>query len=345
MPTTYPLFDTRTMLAALEQMYPARTFLKDTFFKRTTVVETEYVDYDVYKGKRRVATYVSSYQEGNVMSRIGFQTLQYKPPYIKEKIATNAEQFLKRTYGETIYQAESPLQRAQRQVALDMADLDDAITRAEELQCSQALFTGSVTLLDGNTLTFAQSASHQITNLLYLWSDTVNSKPLSDVQSWRRLLNKDSGVAPNVLVFGSNAINAFLNHPQISGNSAAFSQIKVERGSIDPKLLANGVIYWGYISEIGCDIYSYDEWYIPSNNPAATDAIPMVPTNSVLMGSTNARMDAIYGPILDMEALVAVRRFPKSWIEPDPSVRWMMMQSSPLMVPTQVDSYLFATVC
>jgi hypothetical protein len=118
--------------------------------------------------------------------------------------------------------------------------------------------------------------------------------------------------------------------------------VKVDRGSINPQLLAEGVIYWGYINEIGCDIYSYDEWYVPATG---TDAVPMVPVNKIMMASSQARMDTVYGPIQDMEAMYAVRRFPKSWIDEDPSVRWLMMQSSPLLIPSQVDAYLWAAVC
>lgn len=345
MPAPYPLFETRTMLAALEQMFPARTFLKDLFFKRTNPVTTENVDIDIYKGKRRTAAYVASIGQGNVVSRVGYQTFSYKLPYIKEKMALKPTDLLNRGYGETIYQAESPLQRAERQLAIDLSDLDDMITRAEELQAAQGLFAGQVQLLDGNWLVFPQSPTHQIDSLEYLWSDTVNSKPLNDLGTWRKLIMRDSGLAPDVLILGTDALNTFLAHPQISGNTAALSQVKVDRGQIDPKILENGVIYWGFISEIGCDIYSYDEWYVPSNAPANTEPLPMVPLNAVLMASTRARMDIVYGSIRDMEALQPFQRFPKSWVTEDPSVRWLMLQSAPLLVPTQVDAYLFAEVC
>lgn len=345
MPDNYPLFATRTMLAALEQMYPARTFLKDLFFKKADPVTTENIDIDIYKGKRRTATYVSPNDEGNVMSRVGFTTFSYKPPYIKEKMALKPTDLLNRQYGATIYQAESPLQRAERQLALDLATLDDAITRAEELQASQALFQGQIQLLDGNWLIFPQAPTHQITSLEYLWTDTEDSDPLKDLGTWRKLILRDSGLAPDVVVLGTDALEAFLNHPKISGNTAALSQVKIDRGQIDPKVLENGVIYWGYISEIGCDLYSYDEWYVPPDAPENTEAVPMVPLNAVMMGCTRARMDVAYGPILDMEALQPFARFPKSWTTEDPSVRWLMLQSAPLLIPVQVDSYLFATVC
>jgi hypothetical protein len=42
--------------------------------------------------------------------------------------------------------------------------------------------------------------------------------------------------------------------------------------------------------------------------------------------------------------MFAVARFPKSWITDDPSVRWVQMQSAPLLVPVQIDAIVSATV-
>jgi len=41
------LFDTRTMLAALEQMKPAKTFFLDTFFRSVNIAPTKTVDIDI----------------------------------------------------------------------------------------------------------------------------------------------------------------------------------------------------------------------------------------------------------------------------------------------------------
>ena len=344
MAANYGLFETRTMLQALEEMFPAETFLKRTFFKNQRLFDTKNVDLDFYKGKRRTAAYVSPVQEGNVLSRLGYTTQSITPPYIKEKTPTIAGEMILRHYGETIYAGESPLQRAQRQFAIDMQTLDDSITRAEEVQCAQALFTGQSILQDGNALVFPMAPTHQITALEYEWTDTVNSSPLDDLRSWKRMVATDSGVVPNMAIFGFDVVTAFLAHPKVANNTAAFSSIKVDRGQINPQLQPEGVTYLGYLNDSGLDVYAYDATYIPAGAPDTTYPIPLVPNNKVFVGSSNARMDALYGPILDMDALVSVTRFPKSWREDDPSVQWLMLQASPIMVPWQVDSYMFATV-
>jgi hypothetical protein len=346
---TISIFETRVMLKALEQMKLSSTFLRDTFFKNTTKSESENVDIDIYKGKRKISVYVSPYSQGKVRARDGYETKTYKPPYIKEKRTTTASDFFKRSIGENIYSETSPSQKASEQLAKDLLEMDSCITRAEELQAAQALFQGKVILKkqkdDGTfvneEIDYLQADTHKITLTGNdLWSDKTNSQPLAKLRGLRRLLIQDSGVSPDVLIFSSEAIDAFLAHPDIKG-IGGLSPIKVQLGQINPQLLPNGVTYWGYLQDIACDIYSYDEWYLdPSDNTEKA----MVPAKKIFMGSTKARMDKLYGCIKDLSAMYPVARFPKSWEEEDPSARFLLMQSAPLLVPTQIDSFLSAQV-
>jgi hypothetical protein len=337
------------MLKAMEQMKLSNTFLRDTFFKNTTLSQSENVDIDIFKGKRKVAVYVSPYSQGKVRSRDGYETKTYKPPYIKEKRTTTASDLLKRLIGENIYSDGSPSQRASEQLAKDLLEMESCITRAEELQAAQALFQGKVILQkqkdDGSFFSeevdYSPSATHKITLTGNdLWSDRTNSDPLVKLRSFRRILIQDSGVSPDVLIMSSDVIDAFLTHPIIKG-TGGLSPIKVQLGQISPQLLPNGVTYWGYLQDIACDIYSYDEWYL---DPADNTEKSMVPSKKIFMGSTKARMDKLYGCIKDLSAMYPVARFPKSWEEEDPSARFLLMQSSPLLVPTQIDSFLTAQV-
>jgi hypothetical protein len=308
------------------------------------------VDIDIYKGKRKISVYVSPYSQGKVRARDGYETKTYKPPYIKEKRTTTAADFFKRQIGEPIYSGSSPAQKASQQLAKDLLEMDSCITRAEELQAAQALFTGKVVLTkqkeDGSFITeeinYSPSVSHQIALTgSDLWTDTTEScDPLAKLRSFRRLLVQDSGVSPDIIIMSYDVIDVFLNHPKIKG-MGGLSPIKVELGQISPQLLPNGVTYWGYLKDIACDIYSYDEWYL---DPVDNTEKPMVPEKKIFMGSTKARMDRLYGCIKDLSALYSVPRFPKSWEEEDPSARFLLMQSAPLLVPTQIDSFLSAQV-
>ena len=47
----------------------------------------------------------------------------------------------------------------------------------------------------------------------------------------------------DVLVLGADVVQTFMNHPKISGNTAALSAVKVDRGQINPQVLEDGVTF------------------------------------------------------------------------------------------------------
>jgi hypothetical protein len=42
-----------------------------------------------------------------------------------------------------------------------------------------------------------------------------------------------------------------------------------------------------------------------------------------------------FGAIMDEEVLIATEFYPSSWVEKNPSARFIMTQSAPLVVPTR----------
>lgn len=346
------LFETRTMLEAVTQMKRPGLFLRNTFFPRVDVADTEAVDVDIVSGKRRLAPFINPASEGKVVERRGFTTSTIRPGYLKPKMATTAEQLLNRRPGEVLYAGNmSPQQRAQQQMGEDLAELYDMIDRREEWLAAQALSNGSVTMtIKGETadqsvtVDFQMPASHKITlTSTDLWSDG-DSKPLQDLADWSRLCRQDSGLSPTDVVMGSNAAETFITHADVKD---ALDTRRMEFGEIRPELLPNGVSYLGRITRPGVsvDIWTYDEWFVDEDT--GTEG-PAVPENGVLMGSRRAQNTKLYGAIQDVQAiqngLVAAQRYPKSWTTEDPSVRWLMMQAAPLMALNQPDAFVTATV-
>lgn len=338
------MFETRTMIQMLEQMKPARTFLKDTFFGRARTFDTEHVDIDIYKGKRRMAPFVAPVIGGVTVQRLGYKTNSYKPALVAPDMITTAVDLLKRAPGETVYSAQSPNERMAMQLGRDMAELDSLITRREEWMCAKALFTGQIPMVGegvNDIVSFDLAQSHNIT----LGSGGAPAKwgaqgadPLKNMRDWRRLIIQDSGASPNVVVMGTSALDKFIEDETVA---KALDNRRVDRGLIDPLVLPNGVTYWGYIKEIACDIYSYDEWYLDDDGVEQ----PMVPTDLVLMSSTNARMELLYGAVADVDlGTFALARVPKSWTLPKPSSRFVQLRCRPLPVPVQIDAVVVAKV-
>ena len=340
------VFDTRTMLEALEMLREPKTFLLNTFFKGQNEFPTESVDIDIYKGKRRVAVYVNPKGAGQVVDRTGYKTNTYKPPYVKPKMPTTAEDLLKRQAGEVMYANNlSPEQRAAMQLGKDMAELDAMITRREELQAREALFDGKVTVkdIDGNEIVDEIDFGREVSHTIDLTAtgktpwDASGADLLADIRAWRRQNIQDSGVSSNIVIMGSDVVDLFM------GSVAVRTQLDKQTaqvGELQMRAMELGVTFIGRIE--GVDYYAYDEWFF-NDITGLEEAI--VPAKKVLVGSTMARCERLYGAIRDVEAgLAAVARYPKSWIEQDPSVRWIQLHSAPLCVPHQVDAFTVATV-
>jgi len=204
---------------------------------------------------------------------------------------------------------------------------------------SQVLTTGKVVVKgDGvdEVIDFGFDANQFTALSNNTWDTDVD--PIAMMREWRRERVKAGGIAPNVAVFGSDAIDAFINNAKVK---EALDMRRMDRGMINPELLPDGVIYWGYIPEIATDIYSYDEWYI---DPETGDEKAMVDPKGVIYGSTKTQSKRVYGAIKDLSALTATKFFLKSWEVEDPSARFMLLQSAPLVVPVEVDAFMFAKV-
>ncbi|RXE48708.1 major capsid protein [Chromohalobacter israelensis] len=339
------LFSPRTMLEAIRQMKLARRFLGEMFFgAKPRNFTTEHVDIDIIKGQRKMAPFVRPNRPGRVVDRSGSVMRSYKPPYVKPKMETNAGILLnQRQPGETIYSGRTPLQRAGDQMAQDWEDLDDQISRREEWMRAQALTTGSVNVVgDGvdDIVDFQMSDSHLVTEAT-AWSE-AGADPIADLRKYKRRIAKDSGRTGNVAVLSSEAAEAFLDNETVQQK---LNTRRVDLGMIRPQELPDGVTYLGYLNDPGLDLYAYEEWYIDDQSG---DEKPMIPAGGLIVGPSNSRCSMLYGAIQDMAAIEGamfdVARYPKSWLEDDPGVRWMMLQSAPLPGFHEPDAFVYAKV-
>lgn len=340
------LFDTRTMIEMFSQVPRPKTFLRDTFFNRNVVrFDTEAVDIDVIKGKRRVAPFVHPTVGSKTVERAGFSTNSLKPPLVAPDMITTAEGMLKRAAGENIYNAQSPDQRAAAQLGKDLVEMDDIITRREELMARDALLDGKlyVSMDDASgasysaTIDFGRNANNSITlSGTDLW-DNASSDPLSKMRSWRRQIAQNTGTNANLCIMGSSAADAFLNNATLLKQ---LNLLKVDRGLVNPDELPEGVSFLGTVA--GVDFYEYNEWYL---DPADDTEKPMIPVKQILLGSRGARTDTLYGCICDpVRGSYALERVPFSWTENKPSQRFVSIQSRPMLVPTQVDAFIKVSV-
>ncbi|MDT2292343.1 major capsid protein [Paenibacillus larvae] len=77
------IFDLRTLIAAIRQMPPAQTFLGDLLFGEGKPFNTETVEVEYRKGKRKMAPFVSPLLPGKVTNREGYTVTMFKPALVK----------------------------------------------------------------------------------------------------------------------------------------------------------------------------------------------------------------------------------------------------------------------
>lgn len=336
------MFETRFMLRMLEQRKPPRTFLLDLFFNDTETSLSRHVDIDIIDGQRRLAPFVNPRNQGTLVERRGYTTRSFTPPYVKPKMVTEAEDFLNRQPGEHIYMGNvTSGQLAAQRLGRDQAELDDMITRREEWMAAQALDGGVINVVGEGVdaeIDFRMPANH-IVNLsgADLWDDAGD--PTADLREWRRRTSQRSGLAANRAVIGADVEDALLNNEKFQ------SQLDVRRfnqvGEVRMQEMADMGARLVAVLSGGFEIWAYDEWYV---DPETGDEEPMVPRDKVFVGSTQARATRHYGAIRDVRAMASVPRFPKSWITEDPSERWLMLQSAPLVCMHQSGAFLTASV-
>jgi len=268
-----------------------------------------------------------------------------KPELIAPMTITTAEDVIKRSAGENIYGAKSPNERMVEIIARDLRDLDDMITRAEELQCAQALYKGKIIMpimddkgnvVDTVVVDYSDYWNFDTVN----WEDVKASNPSADFRRWRRTITQNSGLNGDIAIIGANA----LEWMYLSENWREEQKfIQTNFGNYTPKNKPEGATFVGYSPSLGLEMYTVDEWVL---DMATNKEVPLADPNMILVASTKAYTSLIYGMIYDVAiGSFAAPRVPKSFIQQEPSARMLKLSSAPIAVPHQTDGFIAITAC
>lgn len=253
---------------------------------------------------------------------------------------------MKRLPGENLYSGKTPNMRAAEILGRDLAELDEYISRREEAMCSEALFSGKVTVKgDGvnevlNFWSTVAASEKPETTLTTKWdaSTATAETIMSDLRVVRRSMIKDGGFTPRDLICGTNVIDTILSKLTAS---KSLDMRRVDMGHIDPQHLPDGVTYWGYLKDSALDIYSYDEWYKGDDSDVA-----MVPADKCLLATPGAKTMLAYGacPVISETnpgiVFVEGSRIPMSWIQrSNPMGRVLQISSRPLPIIQQIHAF------
>lgn len=340
------IYETRTMLQAIEQMMSVKTFLRDTFFPNVLTFVNEKVDVDYKKGKRKMAPFVARHSGGITVDRGGYQTDTLITPYIAPQRLLTKNDITDRLLGENIYSTRTPEQRAMELLAADLVELDEMITRREEWFCREILLNGAVTIKGwvdkvGGADYVEDTVDFNLTNKEVLAGGDIWTADTADIygdlKAKRLEIIQKTGQNPNLVIMAQNVVDMFINDPNIQ---KLLDIRNLTIGTVQPSVQAEGLTYIGTLVSLGLEIYSYDEWFLDDNGVEQ----PMIPDNHVIIG--RAGLGArLYGAVTQVEEsdkefhTYEGTRIPKAWTDTNNDQKLIRIASRPLPKPEDVDSW------
>jgi len=338
------IYDTNTLIQVVPNLKRAQKFLLDTFFPNIVTSDSELVSIDVDVGKRRMSPFVSPLVEGKLVEQRRYQTNIFKPAYIKDKRAPDLRKPVRRMIGERIGGDLTGPEREMANIEFEMTDQIDMLDRRLEWMAAQAMVNGTVTITgDGfpttlidfgrdSSLTVALSGAAR-------WGQS-GVVPTQLLEDWQNIVLKKSGAVCTDIVFTTTPWTLFLQDPVLKqtfwypGNGGPGNTVQIGAQ------IARGAIYKGKWGQY--DLWLYNDWFVDDTNTEQ----PMLVDGTVLMSGPDMMGTRAFGQIMDpyfnYESLPYA---PKTWVEEDPAQRIILMQSSPIVIPSRVNACLSANVC
>ena len=350
------IYQTTTMLHAVEQMEPIHSFLRDRYFPTgagdvfpTNEVLVEYKS----RNRHKMAPIVVNGKSGIYVNREGYETFRMAPPVIAPKRALTEDDLNKKDFGENLFSQQTPAQRQSALLGRDLVELDETITNREEFIAAKCMFENGYTLKQYadeygsehykpyEMKFYEEDANPAIYAPSHMWNDAASSK-LDDLYLMVRKL-VDAGNAGTDVLLGADAADELMNDTEIQ---RLLDLNRYDIGSIAPQLMADGATLLGVINAKGrrVNLITYDGVY---EDEETGEIKPYVPAKQICVTTPGAGR-TLYGCVTQVEQNDGLyhsymgRRVPRYWSDKDG--RELMVSAKPLLVPKTRNPFISATV-
>ena len=180
-------------------------------------------------------------------------------------------------------------------LALDLTELDNDISRREEWMVSQALFTGKIVCLDGDTNEIVAEVDYTpISSSVVspLWSSASTCDPLKDLKTAMRLVSGACGFSADLIIMGKDASDAFENADKVL---AAYDKQHIAPGTITPTLSEYGITLLGNYR--GLPLYASESQYTDVDGTSKY----FVPADKVLVAASGLQGTLAYAGIVQVD--------------------------------------------
>lgn len=284
-----------------------------------------------------------------------FTTKEFTPPAYGEAFPLDVCELLNRMAGVDPFTAAYQEYAAALIAKINRGFMlvDDKIKRAVELQASQILQTGILTLTnsDGDTvytLDFSPKATHFPTTSAS-WSGV--SDKLGDLLSLAKVIRADGQINPDKLIMGETALGNFLNDADVQNQ---LDNRRIDVGEFAPRFADSGATFYGFV---WVGTYRFEIWAYPDTfkSPETGDPVEYVEPDKVIMLSNRTRLDMTsarvplpLGPDPRVAALMPPRISSREEgfdvtpnLYPTTNGKQIMgeLESRPLLLPVQIDGF------
>jgi hypothetical protein len=316
---------------------------------------SESVEIDIIRSEEDVAIAIQDLSTGYRMNQADLYTnKEFTPPIFKEAITFNAHTLLKRTAGNDPFADVSFQANLTARIMQGMPKPAAKIHRAIELQASQILQTGTVTLIDSSgtslyTLDYKPKATH-FPQTATTWG-TAGDTILADLENLCDVIRQDGLADADEAIFGANAWTAFIQDTNVQ---ALLDNRRMILGGVAPQARGQGAKFVGFIEIGDCrlDMWIYSGRYKHQQTGVSTR---FMHPDKVVVRASSGRMDATFGnipKIVGADPRVApflpprissraggMDLHPHAWIDETGENLKAGVASRPLLIPTAIDTY------
>lgn len=348
---------TKVMLEAYRQEPEPVMFLSGKFQSpRRNFHNSEEVEIDIVRSGEDIAIAVQALGAGRRMNQEDlFTNKGYKPPIFREGGVISAESLIQRQPGQDPFQGVNFQANAVSKGFSLSRKLQAKISRTQEVQASQILQTGIVTLNDENgaavySIDFKPKATHFPTTSNN-WG-AGGETPISDLISLANVIRADGKQRPDQLYFGEGAFENFIQNTDVKDR---LDRDGLGTGTLVPTGPGNDAATfqgWVKLGHYRYEMWTYDGQFL---DPETSAIKTYIDDDKVIMRASTGRLDATFGgiPLLGApdprvpRALVSRISDPgtgldmqlNAWVEKDRTGMTVEAMARTLLIPTAIDTF------
>lgn len=353
------IYQTQTMLAAMQLMPKRPTFLRDRYFPTTDrdvfVTEDVLVEFKDEKS-RKLAPCVVPMKGGIPVARDGYKTVRYTPANVAPERVLTIDQLNKKQFGETLFSQKSPEQREASILAGDIKDLGELIDSREEFMAAQTLFNNGYSMkhyadqyggdkYEEYKINFYDGESNgAVYTLSTKWTTSTPATTIMKDLYNMAMMNKKRGLPATDVVFGEDVASVLLGNQSFQD---LMDNKRLDLIAINPTELPQGVTSFGKINCLGIvlEMFCYAETYVDEAGVEQT----FIPKKQIVV-TAPAVGRTLYGAVTQIEEsdrefhTYAAPRVPHIVTNVKDGIRTLTEKAKPLTMPNFQNSSISATV-